>query len=494
MAKHAVSLQSLGLALDVQGEIEITGLALDNRQVRVGDLFAALPGSMVHGAKFAQAALDAGAAAVLTDEAGLQDLSGVSSAPIICVPDVRAAFARAAALFYGGQPKTMVAVTGTNGKTSIASFCRQIWTELDKQAINVGTTGVEGAFTTPLRHTTPDTLTLHRVLADAKSAGVTHAAMEASSHGLDQYRLDGVRIRAAGFANFTQDHLDYHETFEAYFDAKAGLFDRILPDDGTAVLNIDDAKLAEFARALNERGVKTVTLGRDEGADLRLETARFDGMGQDVRFSFQGKTYQKRLSLIGGFQASNVLMAALLVIAAGETPSHVFDTLEHLETVRGRMQFAAKRGNGASVFVDYAHTPDAVKTALQAFRPHVMGRMIAIIGAGGDRDVIKRPLMAAEAVSHADFVIVTDDNPRSEDPAVIRQMVMDGGKGAAHIVEVADRAEAILRAVDMLGAGDGLIITGKGHETGQIIGDDVLPFDDVEQASVAVQTLDGMML
>ena len=493
MAKHTVSLQSLGLALNTQGQIEITGLALDNRQINPGDLFAALPGSAVHGARFAQSAIEAGAVAILTDEAGLAEILGIDPSKIVIAHDVRASFARAAALFYGGQPKTMVAVTGTNGKTSISSFCRQIWTELEKQAVNIGTTGVEGAFTKPLRHTTPDTLTLHRILAEAKSAGITHAAMEASSHGLDQRRLDGVRIKAAGFANFTQDHLDYHKTFDAYFQAKSGLFDRVLPDDGAAVINIDDPALDTFADQLIAQGRRTIRMGHDERADLRIVGARFDGLGQDVRFTYQGKTYQKRLNLIGGFQAGNVLMAALLVIAAGEDPAHVFDTLEHLETVRGRMQFAAARENGASVYVDYAHTPDAIKTALQAFRPHVMGRMIAVIGAGGDRDATKRPLMAAEAVANADFVIVSDDNPRSEDPAEIRKMVMAGAMDAAHILEVGDRAEAILRAVDMLGAGDGLIITGKGHETGQIIGDDTLPFDDVEQASVAVQALDGMM-
>ena len=493
MAKHTVSLQSLGLALNAQGQIEITGLALDNRQINPGDIFAALPGSAVHGARFAQSAIDAGAVAILTDEAGLAEISGIDPSKIVIARDVRASFARAAALFYGGQPKTMVAVTGTNGKTSISSFCRQIWTELEKQAVNIGTTGVEGAFTKPLRHTTPDTLTLHRILAEAKSAGITHAAMEASSHGLDQRRLDGVRIKAAGFANFTQDHLDYHKTFDAYFQAKSALFDRVLPDDGAAVINIDDPALDTFADQLIAQGRRTIRMGHDERADLRIVGARFDGLGQDVRFTYQGKTYQKRLNLIGGFQAGNVLMAALLVIAAGEDPAHIFDTLEHLETVRGRMQFAAARENGASVYVDYAHTPDAIKTALQAFRPHVMGRMIAVIGAGGDRDATKRPLMAAEAVANADFVIVSDDNPRSEDPAEIRKMVMAGAMDAAHILEVGDRAEAILRAVDMLGAGDGLIITGKGHETGQIIGDDTLPFDDVEQASVAVQALDGMM-
>jgi UDP-N-acetylmuramoyl-L-alanyl-D-glutamate--2,6-diaminopimelate ligase len=289
MAIHTVSLQSLGLALDAQGQIEITGLALDNRHIKAGDLFAALPGSAVHGARFAPAAIDAGAVAVLTDAAGMAEISGVDPAKIVIAHDVRASFARAAALFYGGQPKTMVAVTGTNGKTSISSFCRQIWTELEKQAVNIGTTGVEGAFTTPLRHTTPDTLTLHRVLSEAKSAGITHAAMEASSHGLDQRRLDGVRIKAAGFANFTQDHLDYHKTFDAYFQAKAGLFDRVLPDDGTAVINIDDPALNTFADQLIARGIRTIRMGHDVRADLRIEGARFDGLGQDVRFTYQGK-------------------------------------------------------------------------------------------------------------------------------------------------------------------------------------------------------------
>jgi len=401
----------------------------------------------------------------------------------------REALSRAAALWYGAQPQTMIAVTGTNGKTSVSTFVRQIWIEMGLEAVNLGTTGVEGAWTAPLAHTTPEPITLHRTLAEASANGITHAAMEASSHGLDQRRLDGVTLKAAGFTNFTQDHLDYHETFDAYFDAKAGLFSRVLPEDGTAVINIDDPKGVDMVAIARARGCEVITVGRD-GGDLHLTGQRFDATGQDLRFSYRGKTYQKRLNLIGGFQADNVLLAAGLVIACGADPAHVFDTLPHLTTVRGRMQLAATRDNGGAVFVDYAHTPDAIATALQAMRPHVMGRLVAIVGAGGDRDRAKRPLMGQAAAAHADLVFVTDDNPRSEDPATIRAAVMEGVPEAT---EVGDRAEAILRGIDAIGTGDALLIAGKGHETGQTIGDDVLPFDDVEQASVAVAALDGRL-
>jgi UDP-N-acetylmuramoyl-L-alanyl-D-glutamate--2,6-diaminopimelate ligase len=306
---------------------------------------------------------------------------------------------------------------------------------------------------------------------------------------LDQRRLDGVILKAAGFTNFSQDHLDYHETFDAYFDAKADLFARVLPDDGIAVINIDDARGVDMAAIAVARGQEVLCVGRDKG-DLHLGAQRFDTTGQDVRFSYGGKSYTARLPLIGGFQADNVMLAAALVIACGAEPARVFETLPHLQTVRGRMQLAAARANGAAVFVDYAHTPDAVSTALGALRPHVMGRLVAIIGAGGDRDAGKRPLMGQAAVQTADVVFVTDDNPRSEDPATIRAAVM---AGCPEAIEVGDRAEAILRAVDSLAPGDALLIAGKGHETGQIVGDDILPFDDVEQASVAVAALEGRL-
>ncbi len=488
------TLLSLGLTATSGVNCVITGLSVDSRSVKDGMLFAALPGSHFHGAKFIESALDRGAAAVLTDAEGAEmarDVLHANNTPVVIAQDPRQALSFAAALFYAAQPATMVATTGTNGKTSVATFVRNIWAEMGYAAVNLGTTGVEGAFSAPLGHTTPEPITLHAVLAEMAAAGVTHAAMEASSHGLEQRRMDGVRLSAAGFTNFTQDHLDYHETFDEYFDAKSGLFGRVLPEEGTAVINIDDPKGADMVDVAQSRGQNILTVGRVLGADLRLMAQRFDGTGQDILFEFDDRPYKTRLSLIGGFQADNVLLAAGLVIAAGEDPNTVFDTLEHLGTVRGRMELAATRDNGAAVFVDYAHTPDAVSTALKAMRPHVMGRLIAIVGAGGDRDTTKRPLMGAAAAEHADMVIVTDDNPRSEDPAVIRRAVLDGAPNAT---EVADRAEAILRGVDALGPGDALLIAGKGHETGQIVGSDILPFDDVEQASVAVAALDGKLV
>ncbi|MFG6562735.1 UDP-N-acetylmuramoyl-L-alanyl-D-glutamate--2,6-diaminopimelate ligase [Sulfitobacter sp. 1A13421] len=492
MTDRAVPLSSLGLTARAGANPMITGIAVDSREVREGTLFAALAGSRVHGAEFIQYALHMGAAAVLTDAAGAklaaEELAG-SDAALVVSDLPREALARTAALWFGGQPATMIAVTGTNGKTSVSTFVRQIWVEMGLPAVNLGTTGVEGAWAAPLAHTTPEPITLHRTLAEAAANGITHAAMEASSHGLDQRRLDGVTLKAAGFTNFTQDHLDYHETFEAYFAAKAALFARVLPEDGTAVVNIDDEKGVDIAAIARARGCEVITVGRD-GGDLHLQGQRFDATGQDLRFSWRGKTYQKRLNLIGGFQGDNVLLAAGLVIACGADPQEVFDTLPHLTTVRGRMQLAATRDNGAAVFVDYAHTPDAVATALAAMRPHVMGRLVAIVGAGGDRDRAKRPLMGQAAAQHADMVIVTDDNPRSEDPASIRAAVLGGAPDA---MEVGDRAEAILRGVDALEPGDALLIAGKGHETGQTVGDDVLPFDDVEQASVAVAALDGRL-
>ncbi len=492
MSPKTVSLSSLGLTARGGDTPEITGIAVDSRAVREGFLFAAMPGSRVHGGEFIQYALRQGAVAVLTDAEGARiaaDLMQDAGTAVVVTDAPREALSRTAALWFGAQPETCVAVTGTNGKTSVSTFVRQIWIEMGLQAVNLGTTGVEGAWTAPLAHTTPEPITLHRALSEAVANGITHAAMEASSHGLDQRRLDGVTLRAAGFTNFTQDHLDYHETFEAYFDAKAGLFARVLPEDGTAVINIDDPRGVEMAAIARARGCAVITVGRD-GGDLHLTGQRFDATGQDLRFRWRGKDYQKRLNLIGGFQADNVLLACGLVIACGAEAADVFDTLPHLDTVRGRMQLAATRDNGGAVFVDYAHTPDAIATALQAMRPHVMGRLVAIVGAGGDRDAGKRPLMGAAAAEHADVVIVTDDNPRSEDPASIRAAVLEG---AAEASEVGDRAEAILRGVDALGPGDALLIAGKGHETGQTVGDDVLPFDDVEQASVAVAALDGRL-
>ncbi|SEN92951.1 UDP-N-acetylmuramoyl-L-alanyl-D-glutamate--2,6-diaminopimelate ligase [Palleronia pelagia] len=491
MTDGTKSLADLGLTAQGGKEARITGLSVDSRKTEAGHLFAAVPGAKLHGAAFIAKALAQGAAAILTDRAGAAiaaDALEAADVPVILAEDPRQTLALACALWFGRQPQVCVAVTGTNGKTSVASFTRQIWRALGLDAVNLGTTGVEGAWEAPLSHTTPEPITLHRTLAEATRHGITHAAMEASSHGLDQRRLDGVALNAAAFTNFTQDHLDYHESFEAYFAAKAGLFDRVLPEDGTAVINLDDSRGADMLAIAERRGQDVITVGRRADAALRIVSQRYDATGQDLRFEWNGTAQQVRMGLIGGFQAENVLVAAGLAIASGIEPRDVFAALPKLVTVRGRMQLAATRDTGAAVFVDYAHTPAALETALRALRPHVLGRLIVVYGAGGDRDRGKRPLMGEAARDHADVRIVTDDNPRSEDPAAIRSEIL---KSDSDAIEVGDRAEAILRGVDALGAGDALLIAGKGHETGQTVGDTVYPFDDREQASVAVAALDG---
>ncbi|MFN6925798.1 MAG: UDP-N-acetylmuramoyl-L-alanyl-D-glutamate--2,6-diaminopimelate ligase [Tabrizicola sp.] len=493
MAARAIRLSDLGLTARAGRDPALSGLTADSRAVRAGMLFAALPGTATHGARFIPAALEQGAAAILTDAAGARmaaEALADTDVALVVAEDPRAALACAAALWFGAQPETVVAVTGTNGKTSVATFTRQIWMTLGHAAINIGTTGIEGAWEAPSSHTTPDAITLQRLLAAAAQGGVTHAAMEASSHGIDQRRLDGVRLRAAGFTNLTQDHLDYHGTMEAYFDAKARLFTRLLPEDGVAVVNLDGARGSDMAELALGRGLRVLTVGKGQGADLQIAATRPDATGQEVRYLWQGRAFQTRLSLIGAFQAENVAVAAGLAIAAGEAPEAVLAVLPRLTGVRGRMQLAATRKNGAAVYVDYAHTPDAIETALKALRPHVMGRIVIVFGAGGDRDRSKRPLMGAAAKAYADVLYVTDDNPRTEDPASIRRAILAACPEAN---EVGDRAEAILRAVDALQPGDALLIAGKGHESGQIIGTDVYPFDDVEQASVAVAALDGVI-
>jgi UDP-N-acetylmuramoyl-L-alanyl-D-glutamate--2,6-diaminopimelate ligase len=493
MAARAIRLSDLGLTARAGRDPALSGLTADSRAVRAGMLFAALPGTAVHGAKFIAAVLEQGAVAVLTDADGARlaaEALADTDVALVVAEDPRAALAGAAALWFGAQPEVVVAVTGTNGKTSVATFTRQIWAALGHEAINIGTTGIEGAWTAPSSHTTPDAITLQKLLAAAAAGGVTHAAMEASSHGIDQRRLDGVRLAAGGFTNLTQDHLDYHHTMEAYFEAKAQLFTRLLPEDGVAVVNLDGAKGSEMAELALARGLRVLTVGKGQGADLQIAATRPDATGQEVRYLWQGRAFQTRLALIGAFQAENVAVAAGLAIAAGDAPEAVLGVLPRLTGVRGRMQLAATRRNGAAVYVDYAHTPDAIETALRALRPHVMGRIVVVFGAGGDRDRTKRPLMGAAAKANADVLYVTDDNPRTEDPSSIRAAILAACPEAN---EVGDRAEAILRAVDALLPGDALLIAGKGHESGQIVGTDVYPFDDVEQASVAVAALDGVI-
>lgn len=473
-------------------EPAISGLSVDSRETEEGHLFAALPGVNVHGAEFADYARRMGAALVLTDPEGASVIAREFpkfELPLIVVPNARLVLAETAARFFDLQPEVMVAVTGTNGKTSVASFTRQLWEMSGAAAVNFGTTGVEGAVSAPLSHTTPEPITLHRLLAELSVQGVTHAAMEASSHGLAQSRLDAVDLTAAAFTNLSRDHLDYHDSFEDYFLAKAGLFSRVLRPGGVAVINADDPHAPRLAEMVTDRGGRLILVGQAMDADICLNGQRFDASGQDIRFTFAGEAFTARLSLIGGFQAFNALTAAGLAIGSGLSPEEVFGNLHELKTVRGRMELAATRANGATVFVDYSHTPAALETALTNLRPHVLGRLLVVFGAGGDRDPGKRVMMGQAAAAHADVAFVTDDNPRTEDPALIRAAVMEGSPNAN---EIGDRAEAILSAVDALQPGDTLLIAGKGHETGQTIGETSYPFDDTEQASIAVAALDGL--
>ncbi len=468
----------------------ISGLSVDSRDTKPDHMFAALPGVNLHGAEFVQYAVRMGATLVLTDAAGLTQIGpDADNICILIADDPRLVLAKAASDWFQVQPETIAAVTGTNGKTSVASFTRQLWELLGQKAVNFGTAGVEGEVSAPLSHTTPEPITLHKLLAELADKGVTHAAMEASSHGLSQCRLDGVKLSVGAFTNLSRDHLDYHANMDDYFAAKASLFRRVLPENAPAVVNIMGDVGQKLATEL-AASRPVISIGHNN-ADLAIKNTRYRADGQDVMVSHMGEDHLLKLDLIGGFQAENVLVAAGIAIATGGAPEAVFKACEKLTTVRGRMQHVATRANGALVYVDYAHTPDALETALNAMRPHVMGRLLVVFGAGGDRDAGKRPLMGEAAKNFADVVFVTDDNPRSEDPARIRSQILAACPKAN---EVGDRALAILTAVDALKPGDALLIAGKGHETGQIVGNDILPFDDAEQASIAVSALEGLAL
>ncbi len=496
LADSATGYLVLGPPLDP--DFKIAGLAVDSRAVKDGYLFAALKGVQTDGAAFAKYAVRQGAVAVLTTLDGAmraaEDLGGFPVSFIID-PDPRARLAEIAARFHGAQPEVMVAITGTNGKTSVASFCRQLWSAIGRPAANIGTTGVEGeGFETPLAHTTPEPTELHALLAELAEKGATHAAMEASSHGLAQRRLDGVRLRAGALTNITRDHLDYHPDFADYAAAKLRLFAELLPQGASAVLNLDDPIYSAAEAVAMARDLTVIPVGESPAADpgLRILGAAFHEDGQTVRFAYAGAEHEGRLSLIGGFQASNALTAAGLLIGCGEDPNAVFTALPSLRGVRGRMELVATRASGGAAYVDYAHTPDALATALSAMSPHTPGRLLVLFGAGGDRDPGKRPLMGRAAAEGADLVFVTDDNPRSEDPAAIRESVLAGARAvSADATDAGPRDEAILNAVDALQPGDRLLIAGKGHETGQVVGGETLPFDDAEHARAAVAALDG---
>lgn len=456
---------------------EITGLTPDSRQVKNGFLFAALPGEAVDGAAFIPKAEKAGAAAVLARP------GAASALPLIVDAEPRRRLAQMAARFFPQAPAFVAGVTGTNGKTSTAVFTAALWTMLGETAGAIGTLGARApGYERRLAHTTPEPVTLHETIAAMAGAGVTHLVMEVSSHALAQFRADGVQFAAAAFTNITQDHLDFHAGFADYFRAKQRLFLDLLPASGVAVVNMDGEGAQDVAAASRARGLRVIETGA-RGADLRLARLAPRPGGLDIGIVADGRHFPLRLPLIGAFQAENALVAAGLVIASGRKAEETLPLLERLPGVPGRMQHVADVG-GAGVYVDYAHTPDAIATALAAIRPHAQGRVIAIIGAGGDRDRKKRPLMGAAAAQGADHVIVTDDNPRSEEPAAIRRELRSGCPAGE---EIGDRAEAIAKGVAMLKSGDVLLIAGKGHETGQIVGKTTLTFDDVEVARRAAQ-------
>lgn len=461
----------------IQPDPDIAGLTADSRAVRKGYLFAALPGLITDGANYIPQAEERGAAAILAAP------GAVSPLPVVTDEEPRRRLSQMAARFYARQPKIVAGVTGTNGKSSTAHFTAQLWEMAGYSSASLGTLGVIGRdFSAPLSHTTPEPVTLHQTLDAAAAAGVTHLAMEVSSHGLAQYRADGVRFAIAAFTNITQDHLDYHADFATYRRAKFRLFTELLPDNGVAIVNRSDGHADDLIAAVKKRRIACITVGKGE-ADLRIEKLMSEPEGLRLSVRAEETLHHVNLPLVGAFQAENALTAAGIVMAAGGDKIETLRNLEKLRPIPGRMERVAEAGGGA-IYVDYAHTPDAVMRALEGLRPHVAGQLIAIIGAGGDRDRNKRKLMGEAAARGADQVIVTDDNPRTEDPAAIRSAVMSGCPGA---MEIGGRAAAIAAGVRALTPGDVLLIAGKGHEDGQTIGVKTVPFNDGEAARDAVR-------
>ncbi len=479
--------------LNIEGairDVDISGLASDSRAVRPGDLFAALPGGRADGRDFIEDALQSGAHAILGPP-GTTLPPDAGPVPVITDDNPRRRLALMAARFHGPQPATIAAVTGTNGKTSVVSFTEQIWTRLGHRAAALGTlglttsgTGLDG-ITTAGSLTTPDPIALHRNLADLKRLGCDHVALEASSHGLDQFRLDGVALKAAAFTNLSRDHLDYHGTDEAYFAAKTRLFDTLLGEGAAAVLNADVPEFAALSEIARRRNLRILSYG-GAGADIAVTAIEPSADGQSLTINFGGASHDITLRLVGGFQAMNAACALGLVVACGGDFEAAAAALEHLQGVPGRMEFTGRHGSGATVYVDYAHTPDALAQVLGALRRHAQGRLVVVFGCGGDRDAGKRPEMGAIATRLADRVIVTDDNPRGEDAATIRAQILTAAPEAE---EIGDRAQAIAEAIAGLEKGDILVVAGKGHEQGQIVGTETLAFDDRDQVRAALKNL-----
>ncbi len=463
-------------------EVEIRGLSADSRRIEPGFLFAALPGSKADGRSFISEAASRGAVAVLAPP-GTPVPSGVA---LVADDNPRRRLALMAARFHGRQPRLVAAVTGTSGKTSTAEFTRQIWGLLGHPAASLGTLGmIAPAGREYLSLTTLDPVELHRRLADLARAGVERLAMEASSHGLDQFRLDGVEVTAAAFTNLSRDHLDYHGSMEAYLASKRRLFAEVMPAGRAAVLNCDAPEFDGLADLCRRRRHRLIAFGRG-GGDLRLLAQRPEADGQRLEIDVFGRRESVFFPVAGAFQADNLLAALGLAVACGEAASRMIEIVPRLVGVPGRIERVARHPNGAPIYVDYSHKPGALEAVLRALRPHARGRLVVVFGCGGDRDRGKRPLMGEVAARLADRAIVTDDNPRSEDPAVIRREILAGAPGA---VEIGDRRQAIRQAVAELAPDDLLVIAGKGHETGQTAGGVTLPFDDSAEARAAVEAL-----
>ncbi|TPI14391.1 UDP-N-acetylmuramoyl-L-alanyl-D-glutamate--2,6-diaminopimelate ligase [Mesorhizobium sp. B4-1-3] len=478
-------LKDLAGILPVEGtafpDLEVTGLSSDSRAVKTGVVFFALAGSKADGSVFAADAASRGAAAIVTGKG--TTVSGISI-PVLAVDDPRLALALSAARFFGRQPETMVAVTGTAGKTSVAAFTRQIWEQAGFAAASIGTTGVVA----PGRNeygslTTPDPVALHRLLKELADAGVTHASMEASSHGLDQRRLDGVKLSAGAFTNLGRDHMDYHPTVEDYHRAKLRLFDTLLPKGAPAIVFADDPWSEPTIKAAKAAGLKVLTVGR-HGDFLTLKRVEHERHRQRAEIMADGVLHEIDLPLAGDFQIANALVSAGLAIATGTPAAKALAALEKLKGAPGRLDLVGTTAAGAPVYVDYAHKPDALENVLTSVRPFTTGRVVVVFGCGGDRDRGKRPIMGEIATRLADIVIVTDDNPRSEVPETIRAAILAAAPGA---IEIGDRRKAIHEAVAMLRAGDTLIVAGKGHEEGQTIGSETFHFSDHEEVRDALK-------
>lgn len=458
---------------------EITNVTQDSRAVRAGSLFVAIKGVKSDGHDFVATAIENGAAAVVVAQGF--DVADAVDCAVVHVENTRAALSMAAAHFYPAQPVHIVAITGTNGKTSVAHFVRQLWTAQGCKAASLGTLGVHGdGVDVAGKLTTPDTVGLHKTLSDLAGKGIDHLAMEASSHGIEQHRLDGVKLRAAGFTNLSRDHLDYHGDMDRYFAAKARLFTEILPADGAAVVNADTEYGQKLMAQCKAHGIRVISYGH-EGTDIKVDYITPTHDGQDIHITVSGQRHHLKLPLVGGFQVMNALCALGLCLAddGDVRVERWLAALVGLQGAPGRLQLVEGHPYGA-VYVDYAHTPDALDNVLRALRSHVDGKLYCIVGCGGDRDAGKRPIMGRIANDLADVAIITDDNPRSEAPAAIRTQMMEDAPEAR---EIGDRAEAIKWAINDMADGDILVIAGKGHEQGQIVGDEVLPFDDAAQAA-----------